>query len=91
MLKDLFLNYTSLSQGGTFEDSLHLLFNVVEIEIKIRQFSEKELKILYNELAKYADREKKFEDYLLLKHYYAYLKFLLRAYDDTNNYTTDLI
>ena len=91
MLKDLLLNYTSLSQGGTFEDSLHLLYNVVEIEIKIRQFSEKELKILYNELAKYADREKKFEDYLLLKHYYAYLKFLLRAYDDTNNYTTDLI
>ena len=28
---------------------------------------------------------------LLLKHYFGYLKFLLKAYDETNNYTTDLI
>ena len=91
MLKELLLNYTSLSQGGTFEDTLHLLFNVVEIEIKIKESNQKDLKLLYNELAKNADREKNFIDYLLLKHYYSYLKFLLREYDDTNIYTTDLI
>ena len=91
MLSELLSNSKSLSQGGTYEDSLHLLFNEIEIEIKIRQKDERGLKILFNRLAQYTEREKKFEDYLLLKHYFAYLKFLLKSYDETNNYTTDLI
>ena len=91
MLKELLSNPESLSQGGNYEDQLHLLFNEIEIEIKIRQKEERELKILFNRLAKFTEREKKFEDYLLLKHYFAYLKFLLKSYDETNNYTTDLI
>ena len=91
MLAQLLSNPESLSQGGTIEDILHLLFNEIEIEIKIRQKSNRELKILFNRLAQFADREKKFEDYLLLKHYFAYLKFLLESYEETNNYTTDLI
>ena len=91
MLKELLSNSKSLSQGGTYEDSLHLLFNEIEIEIKIRQKDERELKILFNRVAQFTEREKKFEDYLLLKHYFAYLKFLLKSYDETNNYTTDLI
>ena len=91
VLQDLLSNPESLSQGGNFEDQLHLLFNEIEIEIKIRQKDEKELKKLFNRLTKYTEREKKFEDYLLLKHYFAYLKFLLKSYDETNNYTTDLI
>ena len=28
---------------------------------------------------------------ILLTSYFTYLKFLLKAYDETNNYTTDLI
>ena len=91
MLKVKLSNSEYLSQGGTFEDALHILFNEIEIEIKIRQKDEKELKKLFNRLTQYSDTEKKFEDYLLLKHYFAYLKFLLKSYDETNNYTTDLI
>ena len=91
MLKQKLSNSQSLGQGGTFEDILHLIFNEIEIEIKIRQKDEKELKLLFNRLTLFTEREKKFEDYLLLKHYFAYLKFLLKSYDETNNYTTDLI
>ena len=91
ILKDMLSNPQSLGQGGSFEDSLHLLFNEIEIEIKIREKDEKELKKLFNGLTEFAEREKKFEDYLLIKHYFAYLKFLLKSYDETNNYTTDLI
>ena len=90
-LKQLLSNPESLSQGGTVEDSLHLLFNEIEIEIKIRQKDDRELKLLFNRLTQFSEREKKFEDYLLLKHYFAYLKFLLKSYNETNNYTTDLI
>ena len=91
-LRDLLSNPQSLAgQGCTFEDSLHLIFNEIELEIKIRQKNDSELKILFNRLAEFTDKEKKFEDYLLLKHYFGYLKFLLKAYDETNNYTTDLI
>ena len=91
-LRELLSNPQSLAgQGCTFEDSLHLIFNEIELEIKIRQKNDSELKILFNRLAEFTDKEKKFEDYLLLKHYFGYLKFLLKAYDETNNYTTDLI
>ena len=91
MLRNLLSNSPSLCQGGTYEDSLHLLFNEIEIEIKIRQKEERDLKILFNRLAQFTETEKNFEDYILLKHYFSYLKFLLKSYDETNNYTTDLI
>ena len=91
MLKDLLSNPTKLGMGGTIEDSLHLIFNEIEIEIKIRQKEEKELKKLFNRLVEYSEIQKKFEDFLLLKHYLAYLKFLLKSYEETNNFTTDLI
>ena len=91
MLRDLLSNSPSLCQGGTYEDSLHLLFNEIEIEIKVRQKEERELKLLFNRLAQFTETEKNFEDYILLKHYFSYLKFLLKSYDETNNYTTDLI
>jgi hypothetical protein len=92
MLKDLLSNPQSLAgQNCTYEDNLHLLFNEIEIEIKIRQKSEKELKILYNRLVSLGDKQKKFEDYLLLKHYSSYLKFLLKSYNEADSCTTDLI
>ena len=91
MLKEMLSNRKSLCQGGTNEDWLHLLFNEIEIEIKVRQKGPSELKILFNDLAQCSERGKKFEDYLLLKHYFSYLKFLLKSYAETNNYTTDLI
>ena len=91
MLRDLLSNPPSLNVGGDFKDSLHLLFNEIEIEIKIRQKDERELKILFNRLNQYSKIAKQFEDYLLLKHYFAYLKFLLKSYDETNTFTTDLI
>ncbi len=91
MLRDLLSNPPSLNVGGDFKDSLHLLFNEIEIEIKIRQKDERELKILFNRLNQYSKISKQLEDYLLLKHYFAYLKFLLKSYDETNTFTTDLI
>ncbi len=91
MLKEMLSNRKNLCQGGTNEDWLHLLFNEIEIEIKIRQKDTNGLKCLFNDLANCSDRGKKFEDYLLLKHYFSYLKFLLKSYSETNNYTTDLI
>ena len=84
-------NYSQKNVGGTQIDLLHLLFNVIEMEIKIKQKNEKELKMIFNDLFYFCDKEKKFEDYLLIKHYSAYLKYLLHAYEETNNYTTDLI
>ena len=91
MLKNLLSNPNQLSIGGSYEDSLHCIFNEIEIEIKVRQKEEKELKRLFNRLVEHADKQKKFEDYLLLKHYLSYLKFLLKSYEEANNITTELI
>ena len=84
-------NYHQKNTGGTKIDLLHLLFNVIEMEIKVKQKTEKELKIIFNDLYSFCNLEKKFEDYLLFKYYSANIKFLLHAYEETNNYTTDLI
>ena len=81
---------SELLNDGTQEDQLHILFNIIEIEIKIRTKNEKDLKLLYNKLCSFKG-EKKFEDYIIQKHYFAYLKFLLRAYNDSDQSTNDII
>ena len=91
ILKNLLSNPESLYQGGNNKDALYLIFNEIEIEIKIRQKNEIELQKLFNRLVQFCDNEKKYEHYLLLKHYFAYIKYLLKSYNDTNNYTTEII
>ena len=81
---------SELLNDGTQEDQLHILFNIIEIEIKIRAKNEKDLKLLYNKLYSFKS-EKKFEDYIIQKHYFAYSKFLLRAYNDSDKSTNDII
>jgi len=73
------------------EEKLYVLFNIIEIEIKIRKMNEKELIILYNELSKIKCDKNKFEIYLLQKHYFAYLLLLLGEYDKTDKYINDIV
>ena len=91
ILKNLLSNPESLYQGGNNKDALNLIINEIEIEIKIRQKNEFELKKLFNRLAQYCDNEKNFEYYLLIKHYFSYIKYLLKSYEESNNYTSELI
>ena len=91
ILKKLLSNPESLYQGGNTKDALNLIINEIEIEIKIRQKNESELQKLFNRLVQFCDNEKKYEYYLLIKHYFAYIKYLLKSYNDTNNYTTQII
>ena len=92
--KQILLNKLSnddeLLSEGTPEEQLHILFNIIEIEIKIRKKDEKDLKILYNKLYE-KKLNKNFEDYILQKHYFAYLKFLLCSYKDVDQFTNDII
>ena len=90
-LEELLIDYKKLLSGGTKEDELHILFNIVEIEIKIQKKTDKELKVLFNEIQSFISRKNNFDDYLLMKHYFGYIKFLLKSYTETDNYTTDII
>lgn len=58
ILKEMLSNRKSLCQGGSNEDWLHLLFNEIEIEIKIREKNANELKTLFNDLAQCSERGK---------------------------------
>ena len=85
-------NESSLSKSeGTELDKMHKIFNIVECEIKLRLKSELELKRLFNELTKYGSMDKSFEDYLLLKFYVSYLKYILKDYNDSINCCNELI
>ena len=90
ILLNKLLNDDELLSEGTKEEQLHILFNIIEIEIKIRKKDEQELKILFNKLQE-KQFERKFEDYILQKHYYAYLKFLINDYKNVDKYTNDII
>jgi len=90
ILHNKLINDYELLAEGTQEEQLHILFNIIEIEIKVRLKDEKDLKILYNKLLE-KKFDRKFEDYILQKHYFAYLKFLLRSYKDSDQYTNDII
>ena len=84
------INYFMNSDWSN-EEKLYVLFNIIEIEIKIRKMNEKELIILYNELSKIKCDKSKFEIYLLQKHYFAYLLLLLGEYDKTDKYSNDIV
>ena len=84
------INYFMNSDWSN-EEKLYVLFNIIEIEIKIRKMNEKELIILYNELSKIKCDKSKFEIYLLQKHYFAYLLLLLGEYDKTDKYINDIV
>ena len=73
------------------EEKLYILFNLIEIEIKLRIRNEKELIILYNELSKIKCDKNKFDNYLLQKHYFAYLQFLLCEFDKMDKITDDIV
>ena len=82
-----------INKDLTKEEKLSLLFNIIEIEIKIRKKNEKELFFLFTELFKIKINyeKKQSENYLLQKHYLAYLKFLQGDFDFTDKYTIDMI
>ena len=91
ILHEKLMNYDNiLFNEENQEDQLHILFNIIEIEIKIRKKDEKELKLLYNKLLE-KNCGKNLGDYILQKHYFAYLKFLLYNYKDTEQFTNDII
>ena len=78
-------------QSTPTEDNLYILFNLIEIEIKLRKKTEYELKKLYNDLQRIKCDKNNFEIYLLQKHYLAFLNYLLGEYDLTDKYTDEII
>ena len=78
-------------QSTPTEDNLYILFNLIEIEIKLRKKTEFELKKLYNDLQRIKCDKNNFEIYLLQKHYLAFLNYLLGEYDLTDKYTDEII
>ena len=78
-------------QSTPTEDNLYILFNLIEIEIKLRKKTEYELKKLYNDLQRIKCDKNNFEIYLLQKHYLAFLNYLLGEYDLTDKCTDEII
>ena len=84
------MNYL-INDDWSDEEKLLLLFNIIEIEIKIRKKNINQLIVLYNELYKIKTDKEKLDYYLIQKHYFAYLKFLIDDYDTTDKFTDDII
>ena len=74
----------------TKEEKLYILFNMVEIEIKFRKKSEKELNSLYHELRDIECDQNNIEFFLLQKHYFAYLQYLIGDYNFVDKYIEEI-
>ena len=87
------MNYL-INDEWTSEEKLYIIFNIIEIEIKLRKKNKNELSKLFNELYKIKigkENNQNIINYLIQKHYFAYLKFLSGEYDQTNKYTDEII
>ena len=80
-----------ISKEDSALDSLHIIFNIIEFEVKYRRRNKSELQILFNSLMQYMKLEKAIEDFLLFKYYSGVLSFFLNNLKETNNYTMDII
>ena len=80
----------ALFNGCTPEEKLHILFNITEIEIKIRKKEQNELKLLCDMLNTIKFEKRNFEDYILQKYYLAYLIYLLGALNDAEKYINEI-
>ena len=80
-----------ISKEDSALDSLHIIFNIIEFEVKYPRRNRSELQILFNSLMQYMKLKKIIEDFLLFKYYSGVLSFFLNKLKDTNNYTMDII
>ena len=80
-----------INEEWSKEEELYIIFNLIEIEIKMRKKNEKELQSIYQKLVdKYFDQNK-FDNLLLQKHYFAYLQYLLGDYNSADKYLEEII
>ena len=80
-----------INENCTEEEKLFIIFNLIEIEIKMRKKSEKELESIYKELLDANFDKNKFDILLVQKHYFSYLKYLLGDYNSAEKYIEEII
>ena len=80
-----------INENCTEEEKLFIIFNLIEIEIKMRKKSEKELESIYKELLDANFDQNKFDILLVQKHYFSYLKYLLGDYNSSEKYIEEII
>ena len=80
-----------INENWTKEEKLFIIFNLIEIEIKLRKKSEKELESIYRELLDIYFDQNNFNILLLQKHYFTYLKYLLGDYNYAEKYLEEII
>ena len=80
-----------INENCTEEEKLFIIFNLIEIEIKMRKKSEKELESIYKELLDANFDQNKNDILLVQKHYFSYLKYLLGDYNSAEKYIEEII
>lgn len=80
-----------LNVNGTQIDLLHLLFNLIEIDLKYYSSNQDNFRKFYQRLNILQNTQKSFQDNLLYKYYIGVVKNILKEYNDVNIYTSEII
>lgn len=89
--KTKYLNNSFLRSNMPDFEKMFVIFNIIEYEKKYNIRKKEDLQILFDELTKFNKKEKTFENFLLLKYYEALLKYLLKDYTTTMQFTNEII
>jgi hypothetical protein len=93
--KNLYFNkfkgkINELNEKGSPTDLLHLIFNLIEMELKY-QTNFENLKQLHNKLNILENLSKSVEDNLLFKYYKGLLQYMRKEYNESNIYVSEII
>ena len=80
-----------INENWTNEEKLFIIFNLIEIEIKTRKKTEKELESIYHELLDVYFDQNKSDILIIKKHYLAYLQYFLGDYNSAEKYIEEII
>ena len=80
-----------LNVDGTPIDLLHIIFNLIEIELKYNNSNKENYQKFYSKLNNLQNLPKSVQDNLLYKYYIGVVKNMLKDYNEANIYTSEII
>ena len=80
-----------LNVNGSQIDLLHILFNLIEIDLKYYSSNQDNFRKFFQRLNILKNIQKSFQDNLLYKYYIGVVQNILKEYNDVNIYTSEII
>lgn len=80
-----------LQKQGSDNEKLYFWFNIIEIELKYHKRPASDFKKIYNQMIKFNEKEKRFEEFILLSYYFAVIKLMFNDFQFVKKNSLNII